>query len=114
MRVDIAGSILIIGLFSILIIFCIVWIFKNDKEYKRRFAELNIGDKFFLLDTYNGNKCIITVTYINLYKGDEYVIVESKGNEYKYSMYEFFKDVLLKNSRYYYEKLDPNTFKNII
>ena len=55
----------------------------------------------------------IEVKYINPYKGDEYVIVESRGNEYKYGMYEFFRDVLLKNNRYYYEKIDNNSFKNI-
>lgn len=114
MGADIASSVALIVLFGIIIISFIVWKFERDKEYKIRYAELNIGDKFFLLDTYNGNKCIITVTYISPYKGNEYVIVESKGNEYKYGMTEFFKDVLLKTSRYYYEKLDPNTFKNVI
>ena len=114
MAADIASWVAIIGLFSVVLISFLVWKFERDEEYKRRYAELNIGDKFFLLDTYNGNKCIITVTYISPYKGNEYVIVESKGNEYKYGMTEFFKDVLLKNNRYYYEKLDPNTFKNVI
>lgn len=114
MAADIASSVALIVFFGILVISFVVWKFERDKEYKRRYAELNIGDKFFLLDTYNGNKCIITVTYVSPYKGNEYVIVESKGNEYKYSMHEFFKDVLLKTSRYYYEKLDPNTFKNVI
>lgn len=114
MAADIAGSVALIVFFGILVISFLVWKFERDQEYKRRYAELNIGDKFFLLDTYNGNKCIITVTYISPYKGNEYVIVESKGNEYRYSMHEFFKDVLLKTSRYYYEKLDPNTFKNVI
>ncbi len=114
MAADIAGSIALCVFFGSLIISYIAWKFERDKEYKRRYAELNIGDKFFLLDTYNGNKCIITVTYISPYKGNEYVIVESKGNEYKYSMNEFFRDVLMKTNRYYYEKLDTNTFKNIM
>ena len=114
MAADIAGSIALFVLFGCLVISFLAWKFERDKEYKRRYAELNIGDKFFLLDTYNGNKCIITVTYISPYKGNEYVIVESKGNEYKYSMNEFFRDVLMKTNRYYYEKIDPNTFKNVI
>ena len=114
MAVDIASSVALFVLFGIIVICWLVLKFERDKEYKRRYAELNIGDKFFLLDTYNGNKCIITVTYVNPFKGNEYVIVESKGNEYKYSMNEFFRDVLMKTNRYYYEKLDPNTFKNVI
>lgn len=113
MVADIVGSIALCVLFGILLISFLVWKVERDKEYKRRYAELNKGDKFFLLDTYNGNKCIIEVKYINPYKGDEYVIVESRGNEYKYGMYEFFRDVLLKNNRYYYEKIDNNSFKNI-
>ena len=113
MAADIASWVAIIVLFGIVLISFLAWKFERDKEYKRRYAELNIGDKFFLLDTYNGNKCIITVTYVNPYKGNEYVIVESKGNEYKYSMNEFFTNVLMKTNRYYYEKIDNNTFKNV-
>jgi hypothetical protein len=113
MAADIAGSIGLCVLFGGLVISFLAWKFERDKEYKRRYAELNIGDKFFLLDTYNGNKCIIEVTYINPV-GEKYVIVTSKGNEYKYGMTEFFRDVLMKTNRYYYEKLDPNTFKNVI
>lgn len=113
MAADIAGSIALFVLFGILVISFIAWKFERDEEYKRRYAELNIGDKFFLLDTYNGNKCIIEVTYVNPV-GEKYVIVTSKGNEYKYGMTEFFRDVLFKSNRYYYEKLDPNTFKNVI
>ena len=113
MAADIANWVAIIVLFGIVLISFLAWKFERDKEYKRRYAELNIGDKFFLLDTYNGNKCIITVTYVNPFKGNEYVIVESKGNEYKYSMNEFFTNVLMKTNRYYYEKIDNNTFKNV-
>lgn len=113
MGADIAGWVALIVLFGFLVIYFTAWIFTRNKEYERRYAELNKGDKFFLLDTYNGNKCIITVTYVNPYKGKEYVIIESKGNEYKYGMNEFFRDVLVKNNRYYYEKLDSNTFKNV-
>lgn len=112
MVADIAGSIALLVLFGILLILFLVWKFERDKEYKRRYAELSIGDKFFLLDTSNGNKCIIEVTYVNPI-GERYVIVTSKGNEYKYGMNEFFRDVLLKNNRYYYEKIDNNSFKNI-
>lgn len=112
MVADIASSIALIVFFGILVISFVVCKFERDEEYTRRYAELNIGDKFFLLDTYNGNKCIITVTYVNPV-GEKYVIVTSKGNEYKYGMTEFFKDVLLKTNRYYYEKIDNNTFKNV-
>lgn len=112
MAADIAGWVAIFVLFGILLISFLAFNFERDKLYKRRYAELNIGDKFFLLDTYNGNKCIITVTYINPV-GERYVIVESKGNEYKYSMNEFFTNVLMKTNRYYYEKIDNNTFKNV-
>jgi hypothetical protein len=113
MAADIAGSIALCGLFGILLISFLGWKVERDKEYKRRYAALCRGDKFFLLDTYNGNKCIIEVKYVNPV-GERYIIVTSKGNEYKYGMYEFFRDVLIKNNRYYYEKLDPNTFKNVI
>lgn len=113
MVADIAGSIALCVLFGGLVISFLALKFERDQEYKRRYAELNIGDKFFLLDTYNGNKCIIEVTYVNPV-GEKYVIVTSKGNEYKYGMTEFFRDVLMKTNRYYYEKLDPNTFKNVI
>ena len=88
--------------------------YQSNEFNKRRYAELKIGDKFFLLDTYNGNKCVIEVTYINPFKGDEYVKVISKGNEYKYGMTEFFERVLIKNNRYYYEKINEYTFNNII
>ena len=114
MEISIPGAIALFVMFGLILI---TWLFVKvelERSYKRRYAELNIGDKFFLLDTYNGNKCIITITYISPYKGNEHVIVESKGNEYKYSMTEFFRDVLIKTNRYYYEKLDPNTFKNVI
>ena len=113
MVADIVSSIALIVFFGILVISFVAWKFERDREYKRRYAELNIGDKFFLLDTYNGNKCIIEVTYVNPV-GEKYVIVTSKGNEYKYGMTELFRDVLMKTNRYYYEKLDPNTFKNVI
>ena len=112
MTIDI-GSIALFVLFGILLVSFVVWKIERDKEYKRRYAALCKGDKFFLLDTYNGNKCIITITYISPYKGNEHVIVESKGNEYKYSMNEFFTNVLMKTNRYYYEKIDNNSFKNI-
>ena len=94
------GMIFLIGLTLLLIILFIALMYERDRINKRRYAELNVGDKFFLLDTYNGNKCIIEVTYINPFKGDEYVKVISKGNEYKYGMTEFFERVLIKNSRY--------------
>ena len=113
MAADIASWVAIIVFFGIVLISFLAWKFERDKEYKRRYAELNIGDKFFLLDTYNGNKCIIEVKYVNPV-GERYVIVTSKGNEYKYGMNEFFTNVLMKTNRYYYEKLDPNTFKNVI
>lgn len=107
------GTIFLIGFMLPLLIATIVLMYERDKINKRRYAELNIGDKFFLLDTYNGNKCIIEVTYINPFKGDEYVKVISKGNEYKYGMNEFFGRVLLKNNRYYYEKINKDSFINI-
>lgn len=112
MAVDIASSVALFVLFGIIVICWLVLKFERDKEYKRRYAELNIGDKFFLLDTYNGNKCIIEVKYVNPV-GERYVIVTSKGNEYKYSMNEFFTNVLMKTNRYYYEKIDNNSFKNV-
>ena len=107
------GMIFLIGLTLLLIIAFIALMYEKDRINKRRYAELNIGDKFFLLDTYNGNKCIIEVTYINPIKGDEYVKVISKGNEYKYGMNEFFERVLIKNNRYYYEKINNDSFNNI-
>lgn len=107
------GMVFLIGLMFLLLIAFIVLMYERDRNNKRRYAELNIGDKFFLLDTYNGNKCIIEVTYINPIKGDEYVKFISKGNEYKYGMTEFFESVLLKNSRYYYEKINTDSFNNI-
>lgn len=107
------GMVFLIGLMFLLLIAFIVLMCERDRINKRRYAELNVGDKFFLLDTYNGNKCIIEVTYINPFKGDEYVKVISKGNEYKYGMTEFFERVLIKNSRYYYEKINNDSFSNI-
>lgn len=107
------GAVVLIGLMFLLLIAFIVLMCERDKNIKRRYAELNIGDKFFLLDTYNGNKCIIEIKYIHPYKDNPHVIVASKGNEYKYGMTEFFERVLIKNSRYYYEKLNKDTFKNI-
>lgn len=107
------SMIFLIGLTLLLLIAFIVLMYERDRINKRRYAELNIGDKFFLLDTYNGNKCIIEVTYINPFKGDEYVKVISKGNEYKYGMTDFFERVLIKNSRYYYEKINNDSFSNI-
>lgn len=108
MTIDI-GSIALLVLFGLLLASFIVWKVERDKEYKRRYAALCKGDKFFLLDTYNGNKCIIEVNPV----GERYIIVTSKGNEYKYGMYEFFTNVLMKTNRYYYEKIDNNSFKNI-
>ena len=107
------GMVFLIGLMFLLLIAFIVCMCERDRINKRRYAELNVGDKFFLLDTYNGNKCIIEVTYINPIKGDEYVRVISKGNEYKYGMNEFFERVLIKNNRYYYEKINKDSFNNI-
>ena len=108
------GLFVLIGLTILLIIAFIGYKYQSNEFNKRRYAELKIGDKFFLLDTYNGNKCVIEVTYINPFKGDEYVKVISKGNEYKYGMTEFFERVLIKNNRYYYEKINEYTFNNII
>lgn len=108
------GMFVLIGFMLLCLISFIVFICERDRNNKRRYAELNVGDKFFLLDTYNGNKCIIEVTYISPFKGDEYVKVISKGNEYKYGMTEFFERVLIKNNRYYYEKLNKDTFNNVI
>ena len=108
------GVFFLMGFMLLCLISFIVWMYERDRTNKRRYAELNVGDKFFLLDTYNGNKCIIEVTYINPFKGDEYVKVISKGNEYKYGMTEFFEKVLIKNNRYYYEKLNKDTFNNVI
>lgn len=111
MTIDL-GYIALIILFIIIAVSWVVFVIEKDKLYKRRYAALCKGDKFFLLDTYNGNKCIIEIKYVNPV-GERYVIVESKGNEYKYSMNEFFTNVLMKTNRYYYEKLDNNSFKNI-
>lgn len=107
------GLFVLIGLAILLIIAFTVYVYERNEIFHRQYAELNIGDKFFLLDTYNGNKCIIEVTYINPIKGDEYVKVISKGNEYKYDMTEFFERVLIKNNRYYYEKINKDSFSNI-
>ena len=108
------GVVFLIGLMLLLLISFIVYMYERDRIIKKRYAELNIGDKFFLLDTYNGNKCIIEVKYIHPYKNNPHVIVTSKGNEYKYGMTEFFERVLINNNRYYYEKLNKDTFNNII
>lgn len=113
MEISIPGAIALFVMFGLILI---TWLFvkvEQESSYTKRYNELVVGDKFFLLDTYNGNKCIIEVTYVNPV-GEKYVIVTSKGNEYKYGMTEFFRDVLFKSNRYYYEKLDPNTFKNVI
>lgn len=104
----------LMGLTLILLIAFIVPLCERNRNIKRQYAELNVGDKFFLLDTYNGNKCIIEVTYISPFKGNEYVKFISKGNELKYGATEFFEKVLVKNNRYYYEKLNKDTFNNII
>lgn len=107
-----------VGAITLFMFFCIIlvtWLFikiEQERSFTKRYNNLNVGDKFFLLDTYNGNKCIIEVTYVNPV-GEKYVIVTSKGNEYKYGMTEFFRDVLMKTNRYYYEKINDNSFKNI-
>ena len=108
------GLFVLIGFMFLLLISFIGYEYNRNETLHRQYAELNVGDKFFLLDTYNGNKCIIEVTYISPFKGDEYVKVISKGNEYKYGMTEFFERVLIKNNRYYYEKLNKDTFNNVI
>jgi hypothetical protein len=107
------GLFVLIGLAILLIITFTGYVYQSNEINKRRYAELNVGDKFFLLDTWNGNKCIIEITYISPFKGDEYVKVISKGNEYKYGKKEFFERVLIKNNRYYYEKINKDTFNNI-
>lgn len=102
---------------SFMMLICLTFIglmYVRNRINKKRYAELLVGDKFFLLDTWNGNKCIIEVKYIHPYKDNPHVIVTSKGNEYKYGMTEFFEKVLIKNNRYYYEKLNSNSFNNLI
>lgn len=113
MNIDIISIVGFLVFLSLVLISYLVWKFVRDTEYKRRYAELNIGDRFFLLDAYTGNKCIIEVKYVSPFKGDAYVIVESNGKQHKFSMYEFFTNVLMKTNRYYYEKIDNNSFKNI-
>lgn len=95
MGISIPGAIALFVMFGLILI---TWLFvKVDQErsYTKRYNELVVGDKFFLLDTYNGNKCIIEVTYVNPV-GEKYVIVTSKGNEYKYGMTEFSETFFLR------------------
>lgn len=83
-------------------------------NHERMYKNLEIGDKFFLLDTWTGNKCLIEVEDKSPYIGSEKVTVkDAKGNIYTYTMADFFDNVLIKNSRYYYEKLDKDSFNNI-
>lgn len=109
---DIGMWFLVFLMFLLCFMFSVA-VFSQERAYKRRYEALELYDKFFLLDTWNGNKCIIEVVEKFEKDGSLYVAVMNNGNRYQYSYKQFFTEVLIHNHRFYYEKLNKDSLDNI-
>lgn len=101
---------------KLIIVFCLIcilpcivfvlFIWLQDREWKKRFAELEVGAKYFLLNMDTTQKMFIEI----IAKDEENmkVTVRNRGNDEDiitvyYRM--FFSAILVRNSHHYYEKL---------
>ena len=82
----------------------LVWV--QDREWKKRFAELEVGAKYFLLNMDTTQKMFIEI----IAKDEENmkVTVRNRGNDEDiitvyYRM--FFSAILVRDKNHYYEKL---------
>ena len=99
--------IIIFGLICVLSCFVfmlLVWV--QDREWKKRFAELEVGAKYFLLNMDTTQKMFIEI----IAKDEENmkVTVRNKGNDEDIiTVYyrRFFSAILVRDKNHYYEKL---------
>lgn len=84
----------------------VLFIWVKDREWKKKFAELEVGAKYFLLNMDTTQKMFIEI----IAKDEENmkVTVRNRGNDEDvitvyYRM--FFSAILVKDAHHYYEKL---------
>lgn len=105
--------ILLIFLAGLLCVAFTMSIYAANELHKKLYNSTEVSDKFFLLDTWNGNKCIIEVIEKFEKNGTHYIVVKNNNNRYQYTCKQFATEVLVKNNRFYYEKLNNESLKNI-
>ena len=92
--------------FILICLACMLLIWMKDRDWKRRFADLEVGEKYFLLNIDTTQKMIIEiiakdennmrVTVRNLMNDEDEVTVYYR---------KFFSAILVRDSHHYYEKL---------
>lgn len=111
MSTTVFSIIFLLLLISTIICFCILIKSGCTKILDDKFKNLSVGQRYFLLDTYTSNKCIIEIIEIDR-ENRNVILKDTFDNEYTYTDKEFLNHVLIKNNRYYYELLDNESFKN--
>lgn len=102
---------------KLIIVFCLICILPScimfilliwlqDREWKKRFAELEVGERYFLLNMDTTQKMFIEI----LSKDEENMRVtirNRRNDEDVITVYyrKFFSAILVRNSHHYYEKL---------
>lgn len=101
---------------KLIIVFCLIYILPcivfvlfiwlQDREWKKRFAELEVGERYFLLNMDTTQKMFIEI----LSKDEENMRVtvrNSRNDEDVITVYyrKFFSAILVRDNHHYYEKL---------
>ena len=96
--------VVLIFIFPFILSILLVWL--KDREWKKRFAELKVGEKYFLLNMNTTQKMFIEIIEKN--EENMKVTVRNRGNdEDVITVYyrKFFSAILVRDSNHYYEKL---------
>ena len=101
---------------KLIIVFCLIcilpcivfvlFIWLQDREWKKRFAELEVGERYFLLNMDTTQKMFIEI----LSKDEENMRVtirNRRNDEDVITVYyrKFFSAILVRDNHHYYEKL---------
>jgi hypothetical protein len=75
----------------------------DEKYYMKKFNELKIGSKYFMLNTDTRLKTVIEIVAKN--PETKEITVRNRGTEYTFSYKKFFNQVLVNDCGHYYEEI---------
>ena len=92
--------------FILIALACMLLVWMKDREWKKRFADLEVGEKYFLLNIDTTQKMILEIIAKDE-KNMKVTVRNLMNDEDEVTVYyrKFFSAILFRDSHHYYEKL---------
>ena len=106
MNTDMSNMAILITVGAVLLCICASLVaswYSDEKFYKKKFNDLKVGTKYFMLNTDTRLKTVIEIAGKN--EDTKEITVKNRGAEYTFGTRKFFNHILVNDCGHYYEEI---------